>query len=228
MFLSSPLRVVASAALLSLTFAASTASAAGVVGITDTFGNNNFNGWTTSPTDNSGSSQGNVSTFNLGGSHGYVVWMEGQCCGGSSPDAYISKVFTTAGYNSLTLSFDWEGYSTDWANPANQFLYVQWRANGVGNWTTLNTYNLYPANGFDSESLSLFTNLANPYSTVEIRFYTNVNDNNDSAKLDNILLSGQQNAPDPTPIPGALPLFMSGAAVFGGLVYRRKRKQPAA
>lgn len=52
-----------------------------------------------------------------------------------------------------------------------------------------------------------------------------------TAKIDNIYYSGdiRDPAPEPTPIPGALPLFMSGAAVFGGLVYRRKRKQqPAA
>jgi hypothetical protein len=29
--------------------------------------------------------------------------------------------------------------------------------------------------------------------------------------------------PGETPIPGALPLFMSGAAMLGGLVYRRRR-----
>jgi hypothetical protein len=34
--------------------------------------------------------------------------------------------------------------------------------------------------------------------------------------------------PDPTPIPGALPLFASGVALFGGLIYRRKRKAQTA
>jgi hypothetical protein len=214
-------------------FAVSPASAVGVVGITDTFGNNDLNGWSKSPTVSSGATQGSVTAFNLQAvlpsyTNGYVVWMQGQCCGGGAPDAYITKIFDTAGYNSLSLSFNWEGYSTDWANPANQFLYVQWRPNAAGSWTTLSNYNLYPANGFHSQSLALFANNLNPYATVEIRFYTNVNDNNDSAKIDNILLSGSQNAPDPTPIPGALPLFMSGAAMFGGLMYRRKRKAQAA
>jgi hypothetical protein len=32
------------------------------------------------------------------------------------------------------------------------------------------------------------------------------------------------NAPDPTPIPGALPLFVSGLGAFGFLTWRRKRK----
>jgi len=52
-----------------------------------------------------------------------------------------------------------------------------------------------------------------------------------TAKIDNIYFNGElppEEAPDPTPIPGALPLFMSGAAVFGGLVYRRKRKPQSA
>jgi hypothetical protein len=49
-----------------------------------------------------------------------------------------------------------------------------------------------------------------------------------TAKIDNIEYTASERAPDPTPIPGALPLFLSGAAMFGGLMYRRKRKAQAA
>jgi hypothetical protein len=229
MILLSPLRVFASVALFSLAsaFAVSSASAAGVVGSTDTFGNNNFNGWTPSPTDHSGSAQGDVTIFNVGGTRGYVAWLEGQSNSGN-PDAYITKIYDTAGYNTLSLSFYWEGYSTDRLPSSSQTLFAQWRVVGDSNWTTLDTLNLYPSDGFHFDSKSLFTNLNTSYAQIEIRFYTNVNDNDDSAKVDSITLFGTQGVPGPTPIPGALPLFMSGAAVFGGLVYRRKRKQPAA
>ena len=37
----------------------------------------------------------------------------------------------------------------------------------------------------------------------------------------------ESTAPDPTPLPGALPLFASGGALLGFLVWRRKRKQIA-
>jgi hypothetical protein len=53
-------------------------------------------------------------------------------------------------------------------------------------------------------------------------------DHNQTAKIDNVEYTASERAPDPTPIPGALPLFVSGAALFGGLMYRRKRKAQAA
>jgi len=37
----------------------------------------------------------------------------------------------------------------------------------------------------------------------------------------------ESTAPDPTPLPGALPSFASGGALLGFLVWRRKRKQIA-
>jgi hypothetical protein len=51
-----------------------------------------------------------------------------------------------------------------------------------------------------------------------------------AAKIDNIYFNGDIRDPGPgeTPIPGALPLFMSGAAMLGGLVYRRRRQEKAA
>lgn len=222
-------RIISSVALFSLTsiFAVSSASA-GTVGVLDTF-DTGYDSWTRSGTDSSGSSQGSVSRINLGGSLGSVVWLQGRCCGSDeSVDAFITKTFDTAGYGTLTLKFQWEGYSTE-STPANsQTLYAQWRQTGTSAWTTLDDFNLYPASQWTSESLTLFTNHA-PYNQIDIRFYTNVNDNNDSAKLNNILLVGTPFAPpSETPIPGALPLFMSGAALFGGLMYRRKRKNQSA
>jgi hypothetical protein len=223
-------RVFASFALCSLagTFAVSPASA-GTVGTLYTF-ESGYEGWSRSATDSSGSSQGSVSRINLGGSLGEVVWLQGRCCGADEAvDAYISNSFATSQYGSLTLQFQWEGYGTEWSQTPNQLLYVQWRPTGAPGWTTLATYNLYPAGGWDSESLTLFTNIASPYNSIDVRFYTNVNDNNDSAKLNNILLVGAPYAPPgATPIPGALPLFMSGAAMLGGLMYRRKRKAKVA
>ena len=214
-------RAFVSVAIFSF-FGVLAATPASAIGLTDDFNSgasSSWDGWT---------GVGDVTLFNVGGTHGWVAWLEGSASAYTTTiDATLTKHFDTSGYNNLVLGFDWKGHDAE----SGDKLFVAWKPSSSSTWTVLpivTGYDLSSTSWHDGISVSLGAAANNIAAGIDIQFYIKVNSDNDGGKVDNIVLNGTGREIGETPIPGALPLFLSGAGILGGLVYRRKRKERAA
>jgi len=151
-----------------------------------------------------------------------------------------------AGLTNISISFDYLGHDTG----AGDFLYLEWKLSDETTWRSGTSRELLSDN-FQTAVVNLDNLVTKGKTSIDIRFWTDVTDSTSelswcktsrgykqctvvtpgshtqTAKVDDIIM-GYTVVPPPgnsaVPVPGALPLFASGAAVLGGLLYRRKRK----
>jgi hypothetical protein len=153
-----------------------------------------------------------------------------------------------AGLTNISIKYDYLGHDTG----AGDYLYFEWKLSNESTWRAGDSHELLSSNFQTTAAINLSNLVTKGQSSIDIRFWTDVTDSTQScsynrygkksctttagshsqtAKVDDIWLYGTIIPPpgnDNVPVPGALPLFVSGAAVFGGLLYRRKRKTDAA
>jgi hypothetical protein len=135
-------------------------------------------------------------------------------------------VLSTAGLTNITLSYDWQGVRVG----GGETLAAAWSLDGT-NFTTLGTHNLSPASTSMNHASWTLPASAEGLADLTIRFIAILNNGNDVARLDNVLVTGEPVlVPNEgaetlaTPLPAALPLF---ATIFGagGLIGWRRRRQ---
>jgi hypothetical protein len=161
-----------------------------------------------------------VAIVSPGGSNGRVQLRDED--GSASVDAAIYRTISTLGYNSISLSFDWDRLTGDEEN--DDFLIAEWRI-GSGTWTNgggtnLATYDLDDSSGFLSSGTLLLGGTAANQANIQIRFRTNVSQSGEGALIDNVLVSGNAIT---APVPEPLTLSLFGAGLVGAFAARRRK-----
>jgi hypothetical protein len=139
-------------------------------------------------------------------------------------DAAASRTsgISTVGYTDIVLSYKWARLR---GSDTEDVLHVQWRAGPAGTWQDVATHTLGGSgNPFRTEDVSLGA-LAEGVADFELRFWTDVSDEDEGAYIDNVVLSGTLPAESArtssVPEPGTLALLGLGLA---GIVAVRRRR----
>ncbi len=138
--------------------------------------------------------------------------------GHSGIDAAAILTTSMTGYENIYLSFDWNAPEN---TENNDKLFVQYNLNETV-WVELWEHNLGGSN-YVSELLSI--NAIDDGASVQIRFHTVVDKNDEWAYIDNVLLSGDVIVPIsivPVPEPATMLLFGIGLMGIAGIIRRKK------
>lgn len=156
----------------------------------------------------------------------------------TTPDAAATQWgISTAGYEDIFVQFRWGPLT---ASESSDTLFVSWKlssdANVLANWSTLGSFGLGGNGSFTTSGFALGA-LAEDTS-IDLRFWTSVNDDDEGALIDWVTLSGNAiPLPPPpeqdltpiaqvepgagVPAPGTLALLGVGLAALGS--FRRRR-----
>jgi hypothetical protein len=206
-----------SGALIGLLATATSASATTI--FTDTFtrsdSNSVGNSWSEIENDSD-----DVALVSPGGSNGRAQLRDEN--GSASVDAAIYRTISTLGFNTISLTFDWDRLSGDEEN--DDFLVAEWRI-GSGTWTngggtSLLSVDLDDPSGFLSSGTLLLGGTAANQANIQIRFRTNVSQSGEGALVDNVVLSGNAIT---APVPEPLTLSLFGAGLAGAVAARRRK-----
>ena len=134
---------------------------------------------------------------------------------------------STVGYTEIVLSYEWAPLE---GSESSDELHVQWRVGPAGTWQDVATHSLGGDGRFTSQSISL-SSLAAGVADFELRFWTDVSDEDNGAYIDNVTLKGTaarglNSPPLSVPEPGTLALLGLGLAGIAA-VRRDPRARPA-
>jgi hypothetical protein len=213
---------------------AGSASAAGVVW-SDNFNrsvNNTVgNGWSEIERN-----ADDVAIINLGDPHNGVLQLRdylssctNTACASSAADAQVYKTQITLPKNeNVFVAFDYKGHNTE----SPDKFYFEWKSSTSSTWNQVPVGGITPGDqNWHLNYTILLGNFGNTTTKIDIRFWTDVTDSSygtdEAFKIDNFSIYSvvpPPAAPSATPIPGSLPLFLSGVGLIGGLLCRRKCK----
>jgi hypothetical protein len=141
--------------------------------------------------------------------------LDGQATGNNGtakgPDAAVTRTIDAFAYHNLAVSFEWAAIS---ASDASDFLNFDWKKTSDTDYTHVASFALGGSKPFNNASFDLGA-LANNTS-IDLRFWTNVNVNNEGAFIDSVKVTA---VPEPTSI-----ALMGLALAAMGATARRKRK----
>ncbi|MDB5749512.1 MAG: hypothetical protein JWP72_4360 [Massilia sp.] len=129
----------------------------------------------------------------------------------TTPDAALTRTISTVGVNSVAVAFTWSPYT---ASESSDFLNLAWKKSADVTYTNVGSLALGGQTGYTFASFHLGAMASN--TSIDLRFWTNVNANNEGAFLNSVKVTA-------VPEPGSIAL-MSLALAGMGLVARRKRK----
>lgn len=126
------------------------------------------------------------------------------------PDAAVTRTIDAYAYHNLAVSFEWAAIS---ASEASDFLNFAWKKTSDTDYTHVASFALGGNKPLKSASFDLGA-LANNTS-IDLRFWTNVNANDEGAFIDSVKVTA---VPEPTSI------ALMGLALAAMGAVRRKRK----
>jgi hypothetical protein len=193
--------------IITLSLAAATAHATPV--FSDDFNraisNNVGNGWTEQE-----SQAGDISIVNRSGINHQMQIQD------LSPQAIASHVsgVSTVAFTQLYLSYEWAPLPN---TELGDQLLVEWRDGSVDGsvWNLIATHDLNGGQAYSAEMLSLSSS-SNGLADFELRFRLNVNENNEGALVDNVLLSGMSaTTSSSNAVPEPRTLALAGVGLLG-------------
>jgi hypothetical protein len=162
------------------------------------------NGWTEQE-----SQAGDISIVNRSGTNHQMQIQD------LSPQAIASHVsgVSTVDFAQLSLSYEWAPLSN--TEPDDQLL-VEWRDGSVVGsvWNLIATHDLNGGQAYVAETFSLSPS-SSGLADFELRFRLNVNQNNEGALVDNVLLSGTSATTSSNRVPEPSALALAGIGLLG-------------
>lgn len=117
----------------------------------------------------------------------------------TNPDAAATQsAISTLGYEDIFVAFSWAPL-TD--SESSDKLNVSWKLGSASSWSLLGSFGLGGSGSFTTSSFSLGA-LADD-SSIDLRFWTSVNDDDEGARIDWVTVSGTAIPLPPPPTPPA-------------------------